>query len=212
VITITSSRPLTEAELNIIIKIQEGNATRLQHIKTPLQRGSANNQARIASNEKPLAPISIVSEKDIALHLPESTQYQLAKAQPAAHQSFEDPLMVQKAAPPRLNAMTPAPVVISSMSMPSAQPNTTALAEIKTSAPEQLTTKNQIKDTPLASNKTTSNAMTSADPLVKKFTESPTQKIAENKVASKPAEQAGAKTTPEIPAPAPKPPKQQNEA
>ena len=67
VITITSSRPLTEAELNIIIKIQEGNATRLQHIKTPLQRGSANTQARIASNEKPLAPITIVSEKDIAL-------------------------------------------------------------------------------------------------------------------------------------------------
>ena len=212
VITITSSRPLTEAELNIIIKIQEGNATRLQHIKTPLQRGSTPTQARIASNEKPLAPITIVSEKDIALHLPESTQYQLAKAQPIAHQSFEAPLMVQKAAPPRLNAMTPAPVVISSISMPSAQPNTPALAEIKTSAPEQITTKNQIKDTPLASNKTTSNAMTSADPLVKKFAESPTQKIAENKIAGKPAEQAAAKTKPEIPAPAPKPPKQQNEA
>ena len=42
VITITSSRPLTEAELNIIIKIKEGNATRLQHIKTPLQRSTAN--------------------------------------------------------------------------------------------------------------------------------------------------------------------------
>ena len=206
VITITSSRPLTEAELNIIIKIQEGNATRLQHIKTPLQRGSTPTQARIASNEKPLAPITIVSEKDIALHLPESTQYQLAKAQPAAHQSFEAPLMVQKAAPPRLNAMTPAPVVISSMSMPSAQPNTTALAEIKTSAPEQITTKNQIKDTPLASNKTASNAMSSADPLVKKIAESPTQKIAENKI-----EKAAAKTKAEIPTTAPKQSKQQNE-
>lgn len=211
VITITSSRPLTEAELNIIIKIQEGNATRLQHIKTPLQRGGTNTQARIASNEKALAPITIVSEKDIALHLPESTQYQLAKTQPTAYQSFEVPLMVQKAAPPRLNAITPAPVVISSMSMPSAQPNKTAVAEIKTSTLEQVTTKNQIKDNSLASNKTTSNTSFPADPLVKKYAESPTQKVAENKITEKPAEQAAAKTKPEMPTPTPKQPKQQTE-
>jgi pilus assembly protein FimV len=211
VITITSSRPLTEAELNIIIKIQEGNATRLQHIKTPLQRGSTNTQARIANNEKPLAPITIVSEKDIALHLPESTQYQLAKKQPTDYKSFEAPLMVQKAAPPSLNAMTPAPVVISSMNMPSAQPNKTALAEIKTSTLEQVTTKNQIKDNSLASNKTTSNTSFSADPLVKKYAASSTQKVAENKIAEKPAEQAVAKTKPEMPTPTPKQPKQQTE-
>ncbi|NNH37630.1 type IV pilus assembly protein FimV [Acinetobacter terrae] len=210
VITITSSRPLTEAELNIIIKIQEGNATRLQHIKTPLQRGSTNTQARIASNEKALAPITIVSEKDIALHLPESTQYQVAKTQPAAYQSIEAPLMVQKAAPPSLNAMTPAPVVISSMSMPSAQTNETS-AEIKTSAPEKITTKNQIKDNSLASNKTTSNTSFSADPLVKKYAESPTQKVAENKITEKPAEQAAAKTKPEMPTPTHKQTKQQTE-
>ncbi|NNG76817.1 hypothetical protein HLH10_11045 [Acinetobacter sp. ANC 4277] len=211
VITITSSRPLTEAELNIIIKIQEGNATRLQHIKTPLQRGSTNTQARIASNEKALAPITIVSEKDIALHLPESTQYQLAKKQPTDYKSFEAPLMVQKTAPPSLNAMTPAPVVISSMNMPSAQPNKTAVAEIKTSTPEQVTTKNQIKDNPLASNKTTSNTNFSADPLVKKYAASPTQKVAENKITEKPTEQAAAKTKPEMPTPTHKQPKQQTE-
>ena len=210
VITITSSRPLTEAELNIIIKIQEGNATRLQHIKTPLQRGSTNTQASIANNEKHLAPITIVSEKDIALHLPESTQYQVTKTQPTAYQSFEAPLMVQKAAPPSLNAMTPAPVVISSMSMPSAQTNETG-AEIKTSAPEKITTKDQINDNPLASNKITSNTSFSADPLVKKYAESPTQKVAENKIAEKPAEQAAAKTKPETPTPTHKQPKQQTE-
>ncbi|OAL79995.1 hypothetical protein AY606_04975 [Acinetobacter sp. SFB] len=212
VITITSSRPLTEAELNIIIKIQEGNATRLQHIKTPLPRGNTNTQARIASNEKPLAPISIVSEKDIALHLPESTQYQLAKAQSAAYQSFEAPLNVQKAAPPRLSAMAPAPVVISSMNMPSAQANKTALTELRTSASKEISTKNEIKDTPLTSNKTTASAAFSADPLVKKYAASPNQKIAENKIANKPAEQAAAKTKSEVPSPTPKPPKQQNEA
>lgn len=211
VITITSSRPLTEAELNIIIKIQEGNATRLQHIKTPLQRGGTNTQARIASNEKALAPITIVSEKDIALHLPESTQHQVVKAQPAAYKSIEAPLMVQKAAPPSLNAMTPAPVVISSMNRPSAQPHKTAVAEIKTSTPEKITTKDQIKDNPLVSNKTTSNTSLSADPLVKKYAESPTQKVAENKIAEKPAEQAAAKTKPETPTPTHKQPKQQTE-
>ncbi|MBP7895465.1 MAG: hypothetical protein KAZ64_04205, partial [Acinetobacter sp.] len=79
VITITSSRPLTEAELNIIIKIKEGNAIRLQHIKTPLQRSTTNTQARTQGYEKPLTPISIVSEKEIALQLPESTQYQTKK-------------------------------------------------------------------------------------------------------------------------------------
>src|SRR5699024_8670718 len=107
---------------------------------------------------------------------------------PAAYQSFEAPLMVKKAAPPRLNTMNPAPVVISAMSMPAAQPNKTALAEIK--IPEPITIKNEIKDTAFASNKTASNAIFSADPLVKKYAVSPTQKIAENKLANKPAEQA----------------------
>ena len=210
VITITSSRPLTEAELNIIIKIQEGNTTHLKHIKTPLPRGNTNIQARIPNNEKPLSPITIVSEKDIALQLPESTQYQVKKVQSTTDKSFEAPLILQKAAPPRLNTMTPAPVVISSMSMPSAQPNKTALAEIKT--PEPITIKNEIKNTAFASNKTASNASFSADPLVKKYAVSPNQKVNENKIASKAAEQATAKTKPEAPKPTPKPPKQQNES
>lgn len=51
-ITITSSRPLTEAELNIVVKIKEGNAARLQHIKTANKR-SAALQARANNNEKP---------------------------------------------------------------------------------------------------------------------------------------------------------------
>ncbi|MGE8561101.1 MAG: hypothetical protein ACN6NJ_09175 [Acinetobacter sp.] len=212
VITITSSRPLTEAELNIIIKIQEGNSTRLQHIKTPLQRSPAKTQARILGNEKPLTPITIVSEKEIALHLPESTQYQVKKNQQTADQSFEAPLMLQKAAPPRLNAMTPTPVVISAMSIPSAQANKIAAIEVKTSTPDQFTTKNQIKDNSLASNKTASNAGFSADPLVKKYAASPAQKAAENKIVEKPAEQATAKTKPEAPTPTPKPSKQQNES
>jgi Tfp pilus assembly protein FimV len=36
VIVITSSRPIIDPELNIVVKVSEGNATRLQHIKTVL--------------------------------------------------------------------------------------------------------------------------------------------------------------------------------
>lgn len=37
VIVITSSRPIIDPELNIVVKVSEGNATRLQHIKTVLK-------------------------------------------------------------------------------------------------------------------------------------------------------------------------------
>ncbi|MDR0043081.1 hypothetical protein RFW48_17100, partial [Acinetobacter baumannii] len=36
-IVITSSRPIIDPELNIVVKVSEGNATRLQHIKTVLK-------------------------------------------------------------------------------------------------------------------------------------------------------------------------------
>ena len=78
VITITSSRPLTEAELNIVVKIKEGNAARLQHIKTANKRSTAL-QARKNNNEKALKPVVIVNEKDIALNLPVSTQFNSLK-------------------------------------------------------------------------------------------------------------------------------------
>ncbi|MFH7767290.1 FimV family protein [Acinetobacter sp. BSP-28] len=192
VITITSSRPLTEAELNIIIKIQEGNSTRLQHIKTPLQRSPAKTQARILGNEKPLNPITIVSEKDIALQLPESTQYRIEKPQAALQQSFEAPLMVHKAAPPSLNSTSAASVVISAMQMPSTQPVQTpqnAPAEAKSAIPAQISTKNEVK----TSNNSNNNV--SADPLVKQYAASAQQ--AKSKVAAETVAPAAPKTKPE---------------
>ena len=64
VITITSSRPITDAELNIIVKITEGNAARLQQVKIPLKRSPAAGRITAARNERPLAPMRIVNEKD----------------------------------------------------------------------------------------------------------------------------------------------------
>ena len=73
VIVITSSRPFTQPELDIVLKIQEGHGTRLQHIKQSINRKAV--PALQTANEKPLTPKFIVSEKDIALNLPESTRY-----------------------------------------------------------------------------------------------------------------------------------------
>ncbi len=104
VITITSSRPITDAELNIIVKISEGGSARLQHIKTPLTRSAPmRQQDNLARNERPLAPVIIANEKDIALNLPVSTQY---AAQPSASMT-EKPLSLNKFAPPMLSQNAP---------------------------------------------------------------------------------------------------------
>ncbi len=203
VITITSSRPLTESELNIIIKIQEGNATRLQHIKTPLQRSQVKAQARVSGNEKPLTPITIVSEKDIALQLPESTQYRIEKPRTALQTSFEAPLKVNKAAPPSLNNTSTAPVVIAAMATPAAQPavlSKNAPAETKNAIPAQIATKKEIKIPK------SSNSPISSDPLVRQYAASAQQTVAKPKVVAEPVAAAAPKTRPETaPAPSPQP-------
>ncbi len=104
VITITSSRPMTERELNIIVKIKEGNAARLQHIRTPLQAKTDLLKASLKQNERPLAPVVVVSEKDIALNLPVSSHYSTA-ASTALNKPpvLEKPLALQRTAPPALS-------------------------------------------------------------------------------------------------------------
>lgn len=87
-IVITSSRPMLESELNIVVKIKEGNATRLQHVKTKIQPSRAAELSKLLQ-EKPLIPQTIISERDIALNLPESTQYTVSSQSnhPAAEPS-----------------------------------------------------------------------------------------------------------------------------
>lgn len=186
VITITSSRPLTDAELNIIIKIQEGKATRLQHIKTPLARITASNKTRSSTNEKALNPISIVSEKEIALQLPESTQYQIEKQKIVSSQPFEAPLTLKQAAPPRLNttvsaqANLPQPQTLSTnqvIANKAATDKTTA-DKITTDKKDTLTTQ---KNTVSASVKSP-QPHTSADPLVRKYAETSAQDVAVKRV------------------------------
>lgn len=114
VIVITSSRPIVESELNILLKVKEGSATHIQQVKAPLTRGRSNIPAPMSNTlvkEKPLTPQIIVSEKDIALNLPTSTQYHVTTAEvttPAlatkatTTTSSADTLAINVIAPPTL--------------------------------------------------------------------------------------------------------------
>ncbi|MFV5490866.1 hypothetical protein [Acinetobacter sp. ASP199] len=100
VITITSSRPITQNDLNFVVKVKEGNAARLQHIKTTLKPKTDLLKASISANERPLTPVVVVNEKEIGLNLPVSTQY---KTPTANTKTMEKPLTVQRLAPPPLS-------------------------------------------------------------------------------------------------------------
>ncbi|MBT0886561.1 hypothetical protein KJJ19_04495 [Acinetobacter towneri] len=195
VITITSSRPLTESELNIVVKIKEGNATRLQHIRTPLKRSApAPLAAMQRSNEQALMPVMIVNEQDIALNLPVSTAYQVETPKAIEQQAFEAPLTIKRNTPPALNhqAVT---VIQTAPSRSAASENTTV------AAPKAAPAKTNNNPTPTASTATTSvTAQQSADPLVQKFAEQQrTKQLGQTQPAAavkKPAQTAAAQAKP----------------
>ena len=195
VITITSSRPLTESELNIVVKIKEGNATRLQHIRTPLKRSSpAPLAAMQRSNEQALTPIMIVNEQDIALNLPVSATYQAETPKAIEQQAFEAPLTIQGTTPPALNH--PAVTVIQTAPSRSAASKNTNVVAPK-AAPVQANN----NPTPTTSTATTSaTAHQSADPLVQKFAEQQrTKQLTQTQAAAaakKPSQTAAAQAKP----------------
>ena len=145
-----------------------------------------------------------MSEKEIALQLPESTQYQIKKVAAIAHQSFEAPLMVRKTAPPNLNVTSSAPLPVSSMTMLATQAVTSK--DVVAVKPNTVTTQqNTVKNQPKVS-----NTMLSADPLAKQYAQSPTQKVAEPKKVNSPAQQAATKVKAEASPAAQKPALHQN--
>ncbi|MBL8320994.1 MAG: hypothetical protein JNJ93_01885, partial [Acinetobacter sp.] len=180
VITITSSRPITDAELNIIVKITEGNAARLQQVKIPLKRSPAAGRITAARNERPLAPMRIVNEKDIALNLPVSTLFTAAPPAGAA-KAGELPLSISRSAPPGLiksspaapaiaaTALRPQPLAVSVPAQPLAK--AAAAVQAKAAAPQPETVKAQpapqrAKAAPAPP--AAPNGI-SSDPLAKKF-------------------------------------------
>ena len=201
VITITSSRPLTESELNIVVRIQEGNAVHLQHIRTPIQRTALPKpRFNAKANETVLSPIMIVSEKDIALNLPTSTQLQppvMAAQSPAIpDQKIATQAKIQPVKLEARPSTNDAPIVVSSVA--------------NTSAPSEQTTPTNGKTnavTKQATNVATTASTQSADPLVQQYQKRvEAEKLAANtaqapapapaKTAKTPAAETAAKSAP----------------
>ncbi|WP_180163335.1 hypothetical protein [Acinetobacter sp. YH12069] len=172
VITITSSRPVTEAELNFIVNIKEGNASRLQQIRTPLKRNPApSNATQTRANERALAPVVIVNEKEIALNLPVSTLY-TAKAPVAA----EQPLLLSTKTPPKLAQLaTSTPVAIEPVthvqnySVAPAEQNSASTSSGAETSISQVTKTNSTGSVSSEMQAATASTARSQDPLAQKF-------------------------------------------
>ena len=156
VIVITSSRPMTDAELNIIVKIQENGAVHLKHIRQPIRQKTQIAAAK-SSNEKTLAPKYIVSEKDIALNLPESTRYNANAATNSKQTNLKQEKLLNApfALPPALNIPeSKAPVV-------------TAISVAPPAKAEQTTTIHAASNTQATTPKILSTAQKPATPTIK---------------------------------------------
>ena len=141
VIVITSSRPMTDAELNIIVKIQENGAVHLKHIRQPIRQKTQIAAAK-SSNEKTLAPKYIVSEKDIALNLPESTRYNANAATNSKETNLKQEKLLNApfALPPALNipeSKAPVATAISVAAPAKAEQTTTIQVASNTQATTQ---------------------------------------------------------------------------
>ncbi len=127
VIVITSSRPVVDSELNILLKVKEGSATHIQQVKTVLKRNRPVVEPISSGTEKALIPQVIVSEKDIQLNLPNSAQYQVINTTPVPVSTPQKsntsvqlnapvaisitpsnitPLVTQKSTPPPMHSVT----------------------------------------------------------------------------------------------------------
>ena len=157
VIVITSSRPMTDAELNIIVKIQENGAVHLKHIRQPIRQKTQIAAAK-SSNEKTLAPKYIVSEKDIALNLPESTRYNANAATNSKETNLKQEKLLNApfALPPALNIPeSKAPVV-------------TAISVAPPAKTEQTTTIQAASNTQATTPKILSTEQKPATPTIKR--------------------------------------------
>ena len=167
VITITSSRPLTENELNVVVKIQHGQTSRLQHIRTSIAKNHGNTAPQLAAraNETPLKPMMIVNEKDVALNLPLSTQYNVSPPK-----LIENVLHTRQEAPPALKSTASQSMVMQTSAAAALQQEMTT-ATINTTE-EKLSPANH--QTTVSAEGTTVYAPfpKNKDPLIQKYAES----------------------------------------
>ena len=127
VIVITSSRPVVDAELNILLKIKEGSATHIQQIKTSLKRSRPAQEPTLSGTEKALIPQVIVSENDIQLNLPSTAQYR------AMNNTAPVPISTHGQSNTSVQLNTPVAISITPLSI--APSNTIALVTQKIAPP-----------------------------------------------------------------------------
>ncbi|MHA3059280.1 FimV/HubP-related protein [Acinetobacter sp. ANC 4636] len=166
VIVITSSQPMTNKNINLIVKVQDADGAHLQQIQKNLG-GNNPPKALIAkagpikasTQEQVLVPKQIVSEKDIALNLPESRRYTTTAAPANNPPAPSHLLAISVAAPPKLTTATSknnqtnittttaAPArPVTTTTAASAKPVTTAAATV--SSPQPLQKHSQPQATP----------------------------------------------------------------
>lgn len=114
VIVVTSDRPITTNQINVALKVQDGDGTYIQQVKKALPAQISKTTVATSTKEKALVP-QVVTEKDIALNLPTSTLYNTAKPamSPSAVSasssitSADQPLAIQVSPPPALKPVQP---------------------------------------------------------------------------------------------------------
>lgn len=147
VIVITSSRPIVEPELNLLLKIREGDATHIHQIRTPLTRPTQNNETKLTPiTDQALIPQMIVSEMDIALELPTSEEYQ-----PLVLSKTPVPIIAVSSAPAltEAHAISVLPVVQAPVKT-TVQSTTSLPAQIASTAKPVVTDMNNTSNTVIA--------------------------------------------------------------
>lgn len=105
VIVITSTRPIIDSDLNIVIKVVEGNAARIQQIKMPMHKPQNATVQTNSLTEKRLEPIVLVSERDIALNLAESSRHKPETLSLTNKEAYNNsPLLMSTGIPPALQS------------------------------------------------------------------------------------------------------------
>lgn len=140
VIVITSSQPMSNKNINLIVRVKDGDGVHLQQIQKNLGNDATTNNktattpANITAStqEHALIPKQIVSEKDIALNLPESMLYNKAATALSTNPSVPENLLAISVAPaPAIKAPAPSN---STTSATAASPMTTATTSSQTPA------------------------------------------------------------------------------
>ena len=111
VIVITSSRPIHENTLNLVLKINDNGQVHMQQLRNRLP--SRIDRLKATLHETPLQPRIVVNEADLKLNLPESST---GNEQRLTVSSAPPPMLNSAPKTPAVTVKTPAPPAVSTAS------------------------------------------------------------------------------------------------